>query len=502
MLRYALSALAALAFLSGAAHAACPGPSLTEFGHNSRPINGVRPLLIILVDFDDAPVNPARSEAYYRRLVFGTSNSVNATYMGASDGRFYWGNAGIVSIAWRGRTDVPLPAEFNQQILRQANAALRARTTPGRRTFESFDTNGDRTISAEELTILRVTNSPVWRLGATGGPHGADLGGGYTYAGAGGFVDEEVDQNGIAHELWHALGFDDHIYGPGAGLNYRASFFAAHFDADDSPGALPLDPYHRMRAGWIRPTLVEMGTSGSRTVRMYGDDPRDNTLLFYSNAKCAQEFFLMEFHNPARSPAGIGRGMFDVGALMWFAKPTADFSPFQFNWPPPFTRPFRAGDTQHAIADYVVSPAGPGAQGVIDATEFSPVWSDGSATNFQVSAVYGPANEAGFVGWRRTGGRFFARIDTINGAATPPPISLAGPYRFILDGMFPVSRAGITAELISLRGRFPVQIVSYSSTRIELRPEATLAPGTYRINLIGAAGREINTGGRSLVTFN
>ncbi|MBK8544907.1 MAG: hypothetical protein IPL62_16000 [Caulobacteraceae bacterium] len=111
MLRYALCALTIFALTPVSANAACPGPQLEEFGYNHRPIDGVRPLVTVFVDFRDAPLNPARNEAFYRRLVFAPSRSVNTMFHTASNGNFYWGGAGMVQTVWLG-DPAALPDDF------------------------------------------------------------------------------------------------------------------------------------------------------------------------------------------------------------------------------------------------------------------------------------------------------------------------------------------------------------------------------------------------------
>jgi hypothetical protein len=360
-----------------------------------------------------------------------------------------------------------LPDDFDARIARQTAFLMRARVrarTPSARTVESYDRNGDRAITRDELTMLRITNSPVFRNGLNATPWEADIGEGYVWRSASANVDEEVDLNGIAHELFHTLGFDDHIYGPDLSLNVGASFFASSYGHDRSPGPLPLDPYHRMRAGWIRPQLIEMSTSGSRSIRLYGDSGPQDTLLFYSNERCASEFFLAEFHNGPLSPGDIDRGAFDIGVWLWYVKPTADFSPFQFNWPPPITGPFVPGTPTHAVADYLVGPRGPGRSALssLATDEFQPRWGDGTFTRFAIGSYWRLNEEASFVGWRDPWGAFLANIVTINGVASPPPISLAGPYELILAGEFPITNRDVTVSIQGAAGTFPVTIESYS----------------------------------------
>ncbi len=505
MLRYALSALTIFALTPVSANAACPGPQLEEFGYNHRPIDGVRPLVTVFVDFRDAPLNPARNEAFYRRLVFAPSRSVNTMFHTASNGNFYWGGAGMVQTVWLG-DPAALPDDFGSRIARQTALIMRARaqSTRGARTVESYDRNGDLVITSDELTMLRITNSPVFRNGLNSGGWVADIGNGYTWSSASANVDEEVDLNGIAHELFHTLGFDDHIYGPNISLNYGASFFAGSYGHDRSPGPLPLDPYHRMRAGWIRPELIEMSTNGTRSLRLYGDSAPDDTLLFYSNARCAQEFFLAEYHNGPLSPGDIDRGAFDIGVWLWYVKPSADFSPVQFNWPPPILGAYDPSVGNHAVADYLVSMGSLGGSGTLPTNaldEFSPRWGDGSLTRFSISNAWRLSEEMAYVTWRIQNGSFLANITAINGSATPAPISLTGPYRLILSGEFQVGHRGVTAQISGPSGRFAVPVASFTPEQIELRPAATTPPGTYQITIIGPTYRHIETRGIRTITF-
>ena len=500
--RSACALISALALITTVASAECPGLRAEQFGYNSRPLTGVRPLLIVMVDFTDAAPNPARNEAYVRRTVLGPSGSANDMFHTASDGRFYFGNAGIVNIAWTGAPG-DLPADYDAQVSALTAAAMRADRRPGRRTMESFDRNGDRVIDNNELVVLRITNSPLYRNGGQTRRHTANIGGGYSFNGETSNVDEEMDINGIAHELLHSLGNDDHIYGPGAALNYRASFWAASFDADEGVGPIGLDPYERMRAGWLSPRLVAMSSSSSATLRRYGDSANEHTILFYDDTRCASEFFLAEFRNPARTQ--IDSGMFGAGVLVWYVRPTSatNFTPTQFNWPPPITGPYAPARGNHAIANFLVGPAGPGGQSnfIWTTPEFQLMWGDGSGSGLGLETWFTPDSDIAYLGWRRVGGRFVANIAAINGATTRPTLPAATPADFTITGTFPVRQSGVRAELITLTGRTPLAIISYAPDRIVLRPQRAVTPGVYQVHLVSGAPREILTRGRQLVEF-
>lgn len=525
--RAACAALAATLclFSTTPTFAECASPTVEQFGYNTRPIApGVRPLLTILVDFTDAPINPARGPDYYQRLFFGAntrgggSASLNAMYYAASNGAVSFTNAGVVSVAYPGPGD-PLPADFSAQITMLAAAAMRA---SGGRTFESFDRNGDHRIDNSELMIVRVSNSPVYRdVGATGWHDGATTPGDpvldslaaffglptrYRFTGELSGVDEEMDLNGIAHEVLHAFGNDDHIYGPGFSLNAFGSFFAGSYSAAAPPGALALDPYTRMRSGWLRPRLMRLNAPGTARLRHYGDSAHNDTLLFYDEARC-DEFFLAEFRNPSRPLAAVDRGAGGVagsaGVILWYVKAAADFSPYQFNWPPPIRGPFvlsAAGD--HMVANYMVGPRGPALYSnlIWDTPEFSPSWGDGTPTNVGFEAFFTSNSDAADLTWRRTGGRFIARIDAINGAVRPT-LPVAAGTDIVLTGMFPARPAGIGGQLINLSGRTDLAVISYASDRIVLRARAPTPAGPYQVHLVAAAPREIVMRGNFQLSF-
>jgi hypothetical protein len=263
-----------------------------------------------------------------------------------------------------------------------------------------------------------------------------------------------------------------------------------------------------MRSGWLRPRLVNIYASGSARLRHYGDSGDDDTLLFYDPARCS-EFFLAEFRNPSRPLAAVDRGAGGVpgsaGVVLWYVKLDTDRSPYQFNWPPPVTVRFNpAGAGGHMIANYMVGPSGPGVYSnlIWNTAEFSPTWGEGRPTNVGFEAFFTPSSDAADFTWRRVGGNFFARIDTINGAASrPAPLSAAGPAQMVLEGQFPARRDGVFGWLINLRGRTGLFIVEYSATRVVLQTRGPVAPGPYQIHLVSAAPREITMRGNQLVTF-
>ncbi len=157
------------------------------------------------------------------------------------------------------------------------------------------------------------------------------------------------DVNLFAHELLHSVGFGFHIYGPGASLNSRGSFMAASHSAP-GPGPIRLDPWHRMRAGWLRPVVYRITDPNGWAKLNSGE-----TLLFYDPRRGRREFFFIELRGPGR---GGGPRWFDSGGLgpgvsIWYIHLRQDGLPAAFTWPPPFEHHIEGANM---YANYLVAP--------------------------------------------------------------------------------------------------------------------------------------------------
>lgn len=483
---------------------ACNTPE--AFGYNERSVLGTRPLLIVLVGFTDAALSPARNAAYFQNLVFGapatptSPPTIASIYQAASNGRFSFSNARIVQVNWPGGGETTGEAEAYDMRVTQLTAEAMRR---GGVTLESFDRDGNRVVDDTEVTVLRVSNSPDFRGGGQTRWHQAGFGAGYTWRGQTANVDEEMDINGIAHELFHAIGFPDHIYGPGAGLNIQASFMAASYTVASSPGAIPLDPHHRMRAGWLRPVLANTSTSGSARLALYGGGHEGTSVLFYDPARCGDEFFIADVHQPGQRTS-IEGGAMGSGVYLWYVKvaPGGGYTPFQFNWPPPIRGPYREAGGNHAIANYIVGPGGAGVRTVFNwnTPEFQPTWGDGATAAFGIEVGQVGSRDPNFIGWRRVPGRYIARIDAINGGRAAATIANQAGAEIVLTGMFPARSDGIRAELINLSGRIRVPM-TYAPDRVTIRLSAPVPAGAYQVHLVRDTPRDIVMRGPQIVNI-
>lgn len=254
-----------------------PAPGRTipgAYGHGSmlvsgKPALGVRPLLVILLDFTDArfAASGPGSPAYYRDYFFDGSRNVADFYAEQSQGLFAWGKAGpgvigpfthrdvrgtrgdestwLCAFGCGSRTDVDVRRE-----------AIRLASINGF-DFSAFDTNGNGKIGPTELTLYVLEASPQTGGAARGvdcfRPTGSsvEVCGGFVPGSAQGTPDAIIQ-----HELGHTLGMYD-VYGTRSHSQNRT------LASSSVPGWYHLDPWHKIQLGWIRPRIFGAGPNGS-----------------------------------------------------------------------------------------------------------------------------------------------------------------------------------------------------------------------------------------------
>ena len=179
-----------------------------EFGHGSIPgAKGQRPLLTVLLQYSDDQFAAHHTSEYYKELLFGSAARPTPNLAGPdgyfhqnSYGQFLFANAGVlgpftnpddtatapdesrVEAAWgftpgSSGTNETMPVYAHTKRLKVLGNAIAAADRSGF-DFARYDTNGDRTITNEELVVLVIladsrisdnfaTTNPEWR-GAPG----------------------------------------------------------------------------------------------------------------------------------------------------------------------------------------------------------------------------------------------------------------------------------------------------------------------------------------------
>ncbi len=511
--------LFALLFQAGPSDAASPAD---KFGYGTMKWNGKaavgrRPLLVVLGDFQDVRFHAPHNAAYYDQLLFGnrrsSSNpSLNAYFTNASGGKFTFVKAGIVGPV----RSVPMgsnaaderfhlcainPRVNGRRMCPQQDASWTwemhldgmIQEVSRRRLFNfaPYDRNRDGTVTSDELTILYIGAEPRMVGGRPANPRLQ-----YTCENCGAARDRNFDLPGtrlryggkimsagegvgfatLAHELAHTLGTID-VYGAGFRLNGWATLMSGTMGAVDSPFATYLDPWHRMRLGWIEPRVFTFRQEGQAKLvapQLGGRDTRP--ILLHSPTKGPNEYFLIEYRTKAlgamdRINWAGGR---DRGVLIWHVRTNDDHVLLKIPAP---GRP--AGQEDRTLVYRGVDGRNKWAYGTgrgyfFEDRVITLRWWDGSDTGMRVRV--GPIHARqphAYVDWG------FRR--TLRPKFTTRSIDVSIGQRFHLDGKFGI-RQDQSFQLLDSAGRkIPLPIDTWTPTRIMTSIPSSVAAGRYRL---------------------
>lgn len=281
-------------------------PDLSDGFYGVAPAFGARKVLTILWD-PHRPNHPAPGSAQITNLLFGAGPSVKGYFLENSGGRLTLENAGVL-----GWYDSDKPADhywnhpanpcaegfINGHIEKWAEAIRKANNTFN---FAQFDTNHDGVLSPDELTILIVipqngafgTQNPV---SGRQHPHWQPLvvDGVRIDTMVEAYIGNPPSLGLVAHELAHIL--------LGAGDMYFDIVYPCaagpYSLMDQSPANPPhLDPFHKLRLGWLQPTIVM-----SDGVQNLTDvETTRRALILYNPTRTEKEYFIVENRWPGNS---------------------------------------------------------------------------------------------------------------------------------------------------------------------------------------------------------
>ncbi|MEE2786589.1 MAG: hypothetical protein VX589_04560 [Myxococcota bacterium] len=135
-----------------------------------------------------------------------------------------------------------------------------------------FDKNNDGKITDDELIMFIIapnahrptTGGAVRRVHVTGLK---DSKGTFQVSMRVGAFSDLIDFLTFGHEAAHLFGALD-LYGPGGQLNHTMSLMGAQaHKAPAGPHTLHVDPYHKIRFGWVKPRIVTSGTFDCATLK-------------------------------------------------------------------------------------------------------------------------------------------------------------------------------------------------------------------------------------------
>ena len=269
----------------------------------------------------------AHSPDYYRSLLFGTGTAVPrpqpvvhvAGYFNEmSRGAFTFADAGVFGPTtwrnWMGRSDSQQVDDVVQML--EADGF----------DFRAFDRNHDDVIDDSELAIVAFTNES--RVGgksrtpvAAGHPECSPTAAGVKVCSHVTFVTEQVNFETLTHEISHSLGTED-LYGDNYVKGECYSFGLTLLSCTlgdtlaDHMESLFLDPWHRIRLGWLAPLaltppVMELGDES--WVGFFGQRARP---VWIRKPGDDHEYFLFEY----RGRRGYDNGVADIGLVVWHVK--------------------------------------------------------------------------------------------------------------------------------------------------------------------------------------
>lgn len=515
---------------------------------NGVAASGTRPLITVAIGFTDAPL-PSTACATTTTRQFGTTApTIRGYFDEVSSRRFGWSDAGCVT--HRAVDIAGTPADESTLagselggaesfgVLQQALVAADAAGTD----FARFDTNPrDGQVQVHELGIVAMFARDVVRERGISVylPRSA-----VWIAGEAAHLNLDATFAQRAHEIMHMLVSTSDEYGSGFHSEGLTLMSATSGGAGDLR-TWYLDPFLRMRLGWIEPRIVPRGMAGGQypvdaAQVGIGDSARAwsrRPLLFQGPSN--SEYYLAEFRNSAKG--GYDANMFTwesqtSGFAVWQVKTGADGFPItipgvvitgggnkQIDTIP--TGDDRSEDTDgNGVKDTIT----PGLDRVLQSRPAG----DDQYWNDVLMFVIGASNgQRGFSSLLQPmhGQRTYYNY----GTSFPLPIvalragapSADGSRAFIewgdalprldwtgsatrdvtfdVGGAFGTSQRGRVVSLYHpALGNRDITVVAWEADRLRLRvPSATVAAGTYTLRIYGDATRVTASNGLALTVY-
>ena len=367
-----------------------------KFGFRSQRKLTEVPVLLVLSEFQDRALD--ESLEFYDSMIFGPSFPNVVDQFQAYAGRSVFRRAGVVKILHR-HSWQNIPSNFDAVVTRRGLAASGL-------DIKKFDTDGNGTITRDELAILSINSN----LRTNGFPSAQTRGvrtsfGGKRIEATISSCHHTGDVNLYAHELFHLLGSTVDLYGPGSfgrpRANERATVMSIHAARNQSPGPIFLDPYNRIRSGWLLPRVYyPTGTRTSTTISAYPDAAFSRSpVILHDESRSRNEFFILEYRSP--NLVEYDKGGLSPGVAIWYVQIDNAGRPVDFSWPPPVVP--LPPNTGSMGANYIIGVGNAPARGpywTVGTNTASLVWGDGSDSGIRVRVVSTSPDNAVVEWWR------------------------------------------------------------------------------------------------------
>ena len=298
-----------------------------EFGQDVMKTPGTKKLMVIVAEHPGK--NPLVHDAsYYQNLFWGfEQRSINEYFRLNSQGKFFWLPATTLPIFGPYQID-----RTNSTSLKTAieNALIAVRDSGT--DFNQFDSNQDKIITRNELTIVLLDN---WT--EVGGVSGSTCDNvscinidGCKLEVAVALAGHRASFMTIAHEMTHTIGGLD-LYGALVNHNNDLTTMDATIIVNDldNMDAYHLDPWHRMAFGWINPKVYNLNQANSLRLFAPANWKKYDSVILYDANHGESEFFMVEYRTQSlyQNKASLDESVASNGLVIWRINLKSDLMP-------------------------------------------------------------------------------------------------------------------------------------------------------------------------------
>ncbi len=330
-------------------HAAPETGMLSSFGYNTLNgtgapggVSGTRPIVLALVQ---APAGEgktplAQNRAHYEQVVFGPGHPNVAAYFAEQSSGALTMTKAIAVGPLTYPTVNSTPMDRGAWVKRYLGGLSTALFD-----FRDYDTNHDGLVDSRELGFVFIDN--YTNDNAANRPSSETVHyptGDLDVVTDDAHVSHMVSFMNFPHEMCHSMGAVD-VYGGqsnnGSGLSLMSSTIRLYNPATDYL-AFHLDPWHKMRFGWIQPVVYDIAQAGASALldvaQVSGLPGHHPPVLLYDSRRDIHEYYLLEYRSngydnglevggPSKRAGGYDMGCAGYGVATWFVQTQSNYLP-------------------------------------------------------------------------------------------------------------------------------------------------------------------------------
>jgi M6 family metalloprotease-like protein len=321
-----------------------PGVTATTLGYKTmrskdgKGTTGSRPVLTLMVEYQDIRFRAPHDNDYFTDMLFDGPRNLDDYIQVNSQANMTLSNAGVIG-------PIRLPMEFecahrwascaerDGTSFLQAYADALMRPEMASFDFARYDRDRNGQVTDDELMVVVISamdRPSLW----SGGINRSFPGGcaptrtaGVRLCSDAAIIAEGTGFGTLAHEFTHTLGTID-LYGARFRNNAGMTLMAGtEFSSEDVHRYYHLDPWHKIRLGWVKPRIHLVAPGGKTeqftlSVPLRTASSTNAPLVLFDPSRVSGdyiEYFVLEFRNPRREPVATSydANVADGGVVVW-----------------------------------------------------------------------------------------------------------------------------------------------------------------------------------------